>query len=72
MPSQVTYTGTTGPGTAVTAQITANVQSVMLDLAKQVITITRSDGAIREYSLAATTTLTCAITAGANATIVVS
>lgn len=72
MASQLTYTGKTGPGVTVTGQVTSNVQSVSLDLARQVMSVFGPNGLIREYDLAATTTLTCTITAGANATIVVS
>lgn len=72
MASQLTYTGKTGPGTTVTAQTTTDVQSVTFDFAKKVATVFGPSGQIREYDLAATTTLTCTITVGANATMVVS
>jgi len=70
MPSQATITGKTGPATTVTSLVLTNLTKFNMDLANKVL-FTVSDQGQREFDLAATTTVTCSISAG-TATIVVS
>jgi hypothetical protein len=70
MPSQATITSKIGPGFTATATVLPNLTQFNMDLNKKVLT-TQSDRGTVEYDIAATTTLTCTISAG-NATIVVS
>jgi len=73
MASQITVTAKVGPGSTVTAQVIRNVTNVNFDLAKNVMSVVTLDSPNnREFDIAASTTLTCTITAGANAAFVVS
>lgn len=71
MASQATVTAKIGPGNTVTAIVLPNLTQFNLDTVKKVLT-TNSDRGIVEFDVNASTVLTCTITAGVNATIVVS
>jgi len=65
VPSQITVTGKTGPAQTVTSLVISNVLIVDFALApKSVLTVQDTSGKIREYDLAATTTITFTISAG--------
>lgn len=70
-PAKVTYTGSTGPGQAVTAAVINNVVDIEYDFNKNVIKITTSDGIMNYYDFSAITTVTHTITGGVS-TIVIS
>lgn len=71
MASQLTVTKSKdGPGITVANLVLTNLRQFNLDCQRQVLT-TLSDAGLREFDVAATTTLTCTITAGANCTLVI-
>ncbi len=71
MPSQATITAKTGPGSSITSLVLNNLTQFNLDIGRKML-YTNSDIGPKEFDVNATTTLTCTITAGVNATIVVS
>lgn len=70
-PAKVTYTGSTGPGIAVTATVINNVIDIEYDFVKNTVKVTTSDGVINYYDYSATTTVTHTISGGLT-TIVIS
>lgn len=71
MASQLTVTKSkVGPGNTVAGLVLTNVTQFNLDMNKKML-YTNSDSGLREFDIAATTTLTCTITAGANCTLVI-
>lgn len=71
MASQLTVTKSkTGPGVTVASLVLTGVKNFNVDMARQVL-FTNSDVGLREFDIAATTTLTCTITAGANCVLVI-
>lgn len=70
MPSQVTVTSKTGPAQTVTSLLISNVAQVNLDLVRDIAQIVPVEGAIKEFDISATTTITDSISAG-NHTIVI-
>lgn len=71
MASQVTVTAPTGPGLSVSGKVFTGLRNFNLDLAGKTLSFD-SDQGPKCFDINATTTLTCTITAGANATLVVS
>lgn len=72
MPSQVTVTGTIGPGSAVTAMVILNVSGFSIDTLNKILTVTTADGqGPRIISITAATTLTLTVS-GANYTLAIS
>lgn len=70
MPSQVTVTGTTGPGLAVTALVITDVVSFTVDCAKELLTV-YAGGKYREIAIVTATTITCTVS-GNNYTLTIS
>jgi len=65
-PAKVVYTGTTGPGQAVTAQTFTDVVDVEYNFTANTIKVTQAGaGGIIYYDYSAVTTITQVITAGA-------
>lgn len=64
-PAKVVYTGTTGPGQAVTTQTFTDVVDVEYDFVKNTVKVTRAgSGGIVYYDYSASTTVTQVITTG--------
>jgi len=72
MASQATITAKIGPGATATAQVWTGLKKFHLNLGGKNTLEVSGDQGEAIYDVNATTTLTCTITAGGNATIVVS
>lgn len=78
MASQATITAKTGPGNTVTSQVLTNVTRMDFQTNNPSAGITKNvlfvqcDQGLLQFDINATTTITCTITAGGNATWVVS
>lgn len=72
MASSATITAKAGPANTVTAQALTGIKKMIFDITGRSILEVFCDQGRLEYDINATTTLTCTITAGGNATWVVS
>lgn len=64
MASSVLYTGKTGPAQAVTTLTMSNVRDIDFNIQEEVLYVTLENGQVRQFDLAATTTLTGTASAG--------
>lgn len=71
MPSTVTVTLPTGPGSSVTANVTANARKVEYDLIGKVLSVTDFDNKVKQFDFNSAATVTHTISGG-NSTITVS
>ena len=64
MASTVTYTGKTGPAQTVTTLVMTNVRDIDFNALESVLYVTLQDGAVRQFDLKATTTITASASSG--------
>lgn len=58
MPATVTVTGTAGAGLTVAAAVFSDVNDFLVETAKSIITLFRSNGTVTQVSITAATTVT--------------
>lgn len=65
MPSgQLTITAPTGPGSSVSSLVLTGVRNLNFDTARAVLAVTLADDTVRNFDIAATSTITATAAAG--------